>query len=76
MLDKNDRIIIEAIRNASKIKIVIENKGEESQINFSPSKILCHDIAIAVQSHYNRVKNDSIRRSVLYGKPSKSSFTL
>lgn len=55
MLDGNQRIIVEAIRKSTKIKIVIEEDGLPSEVSLSPSKILSHDIALAVQSHYNRL---------------------
>ena len=60
MLDNNDRVIVEAIRNAPRIKIIIDGGGnsEDTEIAFSPSKILSHDIALAVQSHYNRINNN------------------
>ena len=52
MLDKNDRVIVEAIRKASRLKLVIDG---DSEIAFAPSKALSHDIALAVQSHFNRL---------------------
>lgn len=55
MLDRNQRIIVEAIRKSTKIKIVIEGDGLSSEVSLSPSKILSHDIALAVQSHYSRL---------------------
>ena len=55
MLDKNDRAIVESIRNAQRIKIVVEGGVYSGTISFSPSKTLNHDIALAVQSHYNRL---------------------
>ena len=55
MRPNNDRVIIEAIRNAPRIKIVIEGGAESSEVSFAPSRILAHDIALAVQSHYNRL---------------------
>lgn len=72
MLDKNERIIVEAIRNAPRIKIVIEGGAYPSEVPFMPSKTLNHDIALAVQSHYNRMKKmkalqnieDELRRRI------------
>lgn len=57
MLNKNDRAIVEAIKNASSITLLLDVGGgtRETEIAFSPSKILSHDIALAVQSHYNRM---------------------
>lgn len=56
MLDKNDRRIIESIRNAPRIKIIIEGGEYDQEITFSPNKTLSHDIALAVQSHYNHIR--------------------
>lgn len=57
MLSKNDRSIVEAIRTTDRIKIIIGDGSSRYEIAFSPSKLLSHDIALAVQSHYNRINN-------------------
>lgn len=56
MLDKNDRVIVESIRNAQRLRIIVVGKEYNGEISFAPSKRLNHDIALAVQSHYNRLK--------------------
>ena len=55
MISKNERTIIEAIKSAGRIRLVIESDSDRSEIAFTPSKLLSHDIALAVQSHYNRI---------------------
>ena len=56
MLDSNDRIIVESIRNAPRLKIVIIGGDYEGQIAFAPNRKLNHDIALAVQSYYNQIR--------------------
>lgn len=55
MLSKNERILVEAIRQSQFIEIRLPDTtgGGECRMKFS-SKSLCHDIALAVQSHFNR----------------------
>ena len=54
MLDKNDRIIIESIKGASRITLIYDG----NKVSFAPSKKLSHDIALAVQSHYNQLNKE------------------
>jgi len=61
MLSKNERIIVEAVRNAQALEIRIPSQSiggvlsEELSLMFRvDTKLLAHDIAIAIQSHFNR----------------------
>ena len=56
MLTRNERILVEAIRNSQFIEIRLPDStgGMDYRMKFS-SKNLCHDIALAVQTHFNRL---------------------
>ena len=61
MLSKNERIIVEALKSARSLEIRIPPQviggvlSEELSLMFRvDTKLLAHDIAIAVQSHFNR----------------------
>ena len=57
MLTRNERILVEAIRNSQFIEIRLLDStggGMDCRMKFS-SKNLCHDIALAVQTHFNRL---------------------
>jgi len=50
-MDRNSRIIVEAIKDAKRITITINpDDKQECVINPNPNKKLHHDIALAVQS--------------------------
>ena len=54
MLTRNDRILVEAIRNAPSVTIVIpgyDGITGETRIKVSSKKV-SHDVALAVQSHF------------------------
>ena len=55
MLTRNERIIVEAIRNAPVVEIVIPGYDGVTGVTRIKvaSKRVCHDVAIAVQSHLN-----------------------
>lgn len=59
MLTRNERIIVEAIRNAPTVEIVIpgyDGVTGTTRITVNSKKV-CHDVALAVQSHFvNQVK--------------------
>ena len=53
MLTRNERIIVEAIRNAPSVTIVIPGDGMtgDTRIKIANKKV-SHDVALAVQSHF------------------------
>ena len=54
MLTKNERIIVEAIRNAPSVTIVIpgyDGITGETRIKVNSKKV-SHDVALAVQTHF------------------------
>ena len=56
MLTRNERILVEAIRQAPIIEIVIpgyDGITGETRIKVA-SKTMSHDVSIALQSHFNR----------------------
>lgn len=53
-LEKNERILVEAIRQSPVVEIVIpgyDGVTGDCRIKIRSKKV-CHDIALAVQSHY------------------------
>lgn len=53
MLTRNERIIVEAIRNAQSVEIVIPGDGRTGSTRIKiASKKVSHDVALAVQSHF------------------------
>ena len=58
MLDRNQRILVEAVRNSKVIEISIPGLQLKS-----PDKKLIHDIAICLQSHFNTQNNEENRKA-------------
>ncbi len=58
MLTRNERLLIEAIRKAPSVTIIIPGDGicGDCQIKIS-SRTVSHDVALAVQSHLNSCSN-------------------
>lgn len=54
MLNRNQRIIVEAIKKAPAIEIrLIDRGGSDHYIRVSREKGFSHDIAMAVQKYFN-----------------------
>ncbi len=54
MLTRNERIIVEAIKEAPAIEIrLIDRGGSDHTIRVSREKVFSHDIALAVQKYFN-----------------------
>lgn len=56
-LEKNERILVEAIRQSPVVEIVIpgyDGMTGDCRIKIRSKKV-CHDIALAVQNHLNNV---------------------
>ncbi len=56
-LEKNERILVEAIRQSPVVEIVIpgyDGVTGDCRIKIRSKKV-CHDIALAVQNHLNNV---------------------
>lgn len=57
MLTKNDRILVEAIRQSPVVEIIVpgyDGKTGDCRIKVT-GKLVCHDVALAVQNHLNNV---------------------
>lgn len=71
MLTRNERILVEAIRNAPMVKIVIpgyDGITGDTVIKVASKKV-SHDVAIALQSHFNSF--DKMRGGALLSRGSK-----
>ena len=69
MLTRNERIIVEAIRNAPSVTIVIpgyDGVTGETRIKLASKKV-SHDVVLAVQSHFV-----SLSRIVERGAPNNN----
>ena len=54
MLTQNERIVVEAIRKAPSVTIIIPGDGMSGDCRIKiSSKSVSHDVAIAVQSYFN-----------------------
>ena len=65
-LSNNERIIVEAIRNAPKVQIIVpgyDGKTGETRITVEDSKF-SHDVAISLQSYY--VNTGSVDKADLF----------
>lgn len=69
MLDKNQRIIVESIKNANRLKISIGGGKYEDDgtalltldMNIRDIRKVRHDIALCVQDFLNRANHEPIR---------------
>ena len=54
MLTRNERVLVEAIRRADTITIIVPGDGRtgDGRIRIQ-SKTVSHDVAIALQTHFN-----------------------
>lgn len=57
-LSSNERIIVEAIRRAGRIRIEFGDSGL-----VVPGKEFAHDVAIAVQKYFNESRNGTSNRN-------------
>lgn len=58
MLSKNERIIVEAIRNSPVLEITIPENNGNTYITIR-SKKTCHDVALAIQSYFANKNNSA-----------------
>jgi len=56
MINPEERRLIEAIRDAREVKIIIDGADGEPEIRLKVGGRMPHDIAIAFQSHLNNIK--------------------
>ena len=57
MLAKNERILVEAIRQSTGVEIIVpgyDGKTGDCRIKVT-GKLVCHDVALAVQNHLNNL---------------------
>lgn len=59
MMNIIDRILIEKIKSAKALELVIGEGHEREIVTLKPSKRLYRDIAIAIQTELNYKKNES-----------------
>lgn len=58
MITPNERRIIEAIRDAHEVKIIVDCDGGSTDIHLKVGGRMPHDVAIALQSYLNNMKRD------------------